>query len=283
MTVSSGGLIIGTGIADEGVARIAIAAGLPAEVTVTTEQHAPVGFAFSAANPVRSNAFVNALPVPMGAALPMPVIPIGHEPVGADPSVLISNILDGAHVTVTQATVGIPEFRVFDRDTLHWILKNHLDPISDSLDIFQGIGCERAPSPVLTVPSGPAPTPGPPIFDPPCPGADHIDVRGLLAGANSTIAIDNDNFLWQVADDATTADVGVPTTADGAKVTITQERCGPTNTHSETAKDFGAPSLPDLPDTPIDCAQSVRVRGAQRGAWIDWRKGSKRHRQRPYA
>lgn len=287
--VTSAAGLLGRATAHEGLARVALAGGLPmvagttvaAEREVVAEERAPTGFAFVANPPLRTTGTVNPLPGSASAGLPKPTAPQDPPAAGCDPAVLVAGVVDGATVTVISTRDGIPDARPFDRDQLWFELARPLDPQGEKLEITQSMpGCDRPVSAPLLVLADAATTPAAPVFVAPCPGSERIAVSGLLGGADLTLEISSDQGgehhseqydAGRVAADSTNADLRIPPVPPGATITVTQQRCGLVASATETAQELAAVGDPDLGDEPIECALKVRVVSATPGALLEIR------------
>jgi len=272
VTIASSSGILGEGTADEGLARINLSSALPAGGSqIVAEAGSPLGFAFTATPPLKTQGVVNTLPVPAGARLPMPSNPQSPDPAGCDPAVLIGGVFDGATVTVTLSRDGIPDARVFDLDQLWFVLAKPLDSAGDRLEVTQSLPrTERIESNPLTIISGAAPTPQPPIVFSPCPGSEWVAVSGLLAGADLELKINGQSFDAGRAT-GTEANIRVPPMPPGAEIKVKQQRCGLSATTTVTSSPLIALQEPEIGDRPLQCASGVRVVSATPGALLEIR------------
>jgi hypothetical protein len=260
----TGGLTVGSGTADEGTARFGLTNAIPTSGWVVAHQSAP-----GLANGPDVSQKVDPIPVYAGGALPPPVI---EQPVrGCDASVQVSGVIDGAAVTIERRS-GISDTAGFDRDTLRFILSQHLDE-DDTLTIWQEMDrrCEREFERSGPVTVGKLePLEAPQIVSPLCAGATIVRVTGLRPGAIVHLAANKQVYDGAVAPDETWLDCRVPgLTTD--PVSATQELCGvssaPAPPVSVDPHQDNVPA-PSIRGPLYSCTGSVSVTAAHPGAML---------------
>ncbi len=223
--------VIGSGIADEGVARFELTTGLPSSGSVRIYQEDPgVGH-----GPVLIR---NPDPIPanLNHILPPPVMALPLR--GCDASIGVSGVFDGAQVTIkdqsgNEATAG------FDLSGLQFVQPSPL-VAGDELVVrqeFQG-ECARTfrgkwSSPAALV--GPAAPVAPPTVETPlCVGGSQISLTNLRPGAKVHISANGTVYDGSVPDDCTAFTFRIPPLT-GGDVTATQELCSVTSEASPKA------------------------------------------------
>jgi glycerophosphoryl diester phosphodiesterase len=256
---------LGHGIADEGVARFELSAPLKSGVAVAVRQvvsgvgHGP-----------ELTPTPDPIPAVLGRALPAPVI--GQPLRGCDPSVLVSQVFDGALVTLRHKD-NSEESAGFDLDALHLLLGHPLvegDELS-ARQQFQGecgtyLGAWSAPVSV-----GPAKPVDPPVVAGPlCAGSTRISMSNLRPGATVRIHANGKVFEGSVPPDATASTFGVPPLTGGS-VRALQEICSVTSSLSAPVR--VDPHQDHVPAPAVvgplfECARCVTVHHAHPGASV---------------
>jgi hypothetical protein len=255
---------IGTGIADEGTARLALTTAIPFGSWVAAHQSSPglapgpdVGYA------------ADTIPGRPSHSLPAPTL--GLPVRGCDASIQISGVFDGALVTLERRS-GFTESAGFDRNPERLILSKHLDE-DDQLTVRQEVDahCERQPmtSAVLTV-GKLEPVDAPQIFTPLCAGATVVRVLGLRPGATVHLAASKTIYDGTVPPDQTWFDCRVPPlTTD--PVSATQELCSvisaPADPVTVDPHEANVPP-PEVLCPVFSCTGAVSVTKAHRGALL---------------
>jgi hypothetical protein len=257
-------LPLGSGTAEEDRARFALSRAVPGQSVVTAHQIAP-----GLPNGLDTARAPDPLPLRKGQPLPAPSIQLPIR--GCDASVLISNVFDGATVTLRRGS-GATEVAGFDRDSLWFILQKEFEEGED-LEVRQDVAraCERQGtlSPAQRV--GPAkPVDPPKVEGPLCAGATMVRVSGLRRGAFVHLSANGRVYEGRAPPDQSWLDCGVdPLTTD--PVSATQEVCHVVSTASAAVTVDPHPS--SVPPTSIvgplfACARSVSVRNVHKGATV---------------
>ena len=222
VTLLANGVPIGTGKADEGVARFALSSPVPSGGAMVAHQSAP-GLA---PGPDVGRA-ADTIPGGPGHPLSPPVL---QPPMrGCDPSLLVSGVFDGADVTIDRSSGG-SETAGFDRSSLHFFLSSPLKE-DETLVVRQAVSkqCERPPKNSNPVSVGKLePVNAPLVIEPLCAGATVVRVTGLRPGAIVHLAANQQTFDGAAPNDQTWLDCHIPPlTTD--PVSATQEACGATS------------------------------------------------------
>ncbi|MGA8261530.1 MAG: hypothetical protein WB783_15055 [Arenicellales bacterium] len=263
----------GSGVANEGIARLELSHPLAGGAAVTVHQTIPgVGHG--------GNINVTPDPVPTTFRHRLPAPTMAKPLRACDPSVLVSDVLDGTLVTIHHAD-GSEQSAGFDRNALWFILGTPLAQ-GDKLTVrqeFQGNGqCAKfepiTSSPPLPVKSA-APVAAPVVEAPLCEGTTRVGLSNLRPGATVTIEANGTTYTGTVPPEYTEYAFGVePLT--GGTVRATQTICGVTSHHSKAVP--VDPLKADVPSPSVvgplyNCARSVSVSGAHLGATLQiWSK-----------
>jgi hypothetical protein len=262
ITVLAGGTAIGTGKADEGVARFGLTSAIPFGSWIVAHQSAP-----GLAPGLDVGRAADVIPGHPGELLPPPVMQLPLR--GCDASVLVAGVFDGATVTIERRS-GIVDTAGFDRGKAHFILSRPLDE-DDQLAIKQEVDrrCERPPRTSALVTVGKLePLDAPQVVAPLCAGATVVRVTGLRPGATVHLAASQHVYDGAAPPDQTWLDCRVPPlTTD--PVSATQEACGvmsgPAVVVSVDPHEDNVPAARVLGPL-FACAGSVSVTNAHRGA-----------------
>jgi glycerophosphoryl diester phosphodiesterase len=261
--VSSGAQLLGSGPSLEGDARFDLTHSVPHTGSVTANQNIP---GLAAGPPVSQN--IDPLPQFPFRHLPAPVI---QEPVrGCDSSIFVSNVFDGALVTMKRSS-GSTDQAGFDLGALTL----DVPPLkeADKLIIEQevAINCERVGTFSQPVIVGPLQPVDPPKVDKPlCAGSTVVTVEKLRSAALVHISNNGKVTTGQAPPGAAKFDFHVPPLEAGT-VTATQELCGIVSAASEAVKVDPHPDHID-PVTVVrpllDCARNVSVINVHPGATL---------------
>ncbi len=264
ITVLADGAPVGTGMADEGTARLALTSAIPSASLVAVHQSSP-GLA---PGPSVSQA-ADEIPGGRGRPLPPPIIELPVR--GCDASIRVSGVFDGALVTLERRS-GFSESAGFDRSAEQLILARQLDE-DDQLTIRQEVDlhCERPATKSAPLTVGKLePVDAPQIVTPLCAGATVVRVTGLRPGATVHLAASKAVYDGTAPSDQTWLDCRIPPlTTD--PVSATQELCGVTSAPATPAS--VDPHEANVPPANVlgplfSCAGSVSVTNAHRGALL---------------
>lgn len=264
ITTLADGTPIGSGLADEGTARLSLTTAIPSGSLFVAHQSAP-GLA-----PGPDISFAaDEIPVGRGRALPAPTIELPVR--GCDASIRVKDVIDGALVTLERRS-GTSESAGFDRSAETLILTRHLDE-DDEITVRQEVDvhCERhtTKSAPLTV-GKLEPVDAPQIVTPLCAGSTVVRVTGLRPGATVHLAASKAVYDGTAPSDQTWLDCRVPPITTDA-VSATQELCGVTSAPAvpATVDPHEADVRPPTVQGPLfSCAGSVSVTDAHRGALL---------------
>jgi hypothetical protein len=269
------GSIKGSVTALENGARLQLREGLPSG-TVTAWQSIPAGkgpsvFGQPDAITLRQ--------------LPSPVI---KQPVlGCQTAVLVSNVYDGATVTLQRGS-GILDVVGFDRNAGWFGLSKPLDE-GDSISVKQDlwIKCEQNGvfSPKVPV-EKPQEVPAPFIIPPLCAGARFVRVANLTPGALVFIEVNGIKYRGMAPPNTTVYDFMVEPLPAVGVVTAVQELCSVPSPQSSPAVkvDARAASIPGakLMEPLYACGRVVFVEQVHPGATLQvWRSDSQTGRKAP--
>jgi hypothetical protein len=261
--VSVGGVVRGSGIADDGSARIGLSAPTGALDTLVAQQTA-----------CGTPGLPTNLPKPDGLPKKPPQLspPTVVGPLRAcQRAVTVKDVVDGAQVVLTEAPVtGFTETACFDLSEL-WFPTPPLT-LGDNLSAIQQMpGCEIKSLPSAPVTVGPStPVPSPTIVPPLCAGGVSVRLTGLLPGSPVEI-FQNGVSLGTGSAPASTFDFPVPPLAANAIITARQELC--TNWSAPSNKVKVDPQPGSLP-TPVvaspllECGAAVHVSNLHPGATV---------------
>jgi hypothetical protein len=252
--VSVGGVVRGSGIADDGSARIHLSTPTRAADTLVAQQTA-CGIPGSPTN------------------LPKPDMLPGNKRELAPPTVVgplracqravtVKTVVEGAQVVVTEALVsGFTETACFDLSEL-WFPTPPLTLGDNVTAIQQMVGCEIKSAPSASVHVDPStPVPVPTVVPPLCAGGVSVNLTGLLPGSPVEI-FQNGTSLGTGSAPAATFNFPVPPLAANAMITARQELC--TNWSAPSAGIKVDPQPPSMP-TPVvaspvfECGAAVHV------------------------
>jgi hypothetical protein len=257
--------LIGSAAAFEGYARFALSEALPHQNTVVHAHQVVPGFP----NGPDISRAPDPIPPEANRQLPPPTM---NQPMrGCDLSVDVSNVIDGAGVTIAHDS-GQTNAAGFDLDRLRFILSTPLKE-GEHLRIQQevAVNCERLPtwSPPTAV--GPLKPVDPPVVNGPlCAGGTRVRVEQLRPGAIVHISANGTVFDGQSPPDRTWFDFAIPPLS-GTVVTATQEACGVLSAPSAAVPvdpheaDIPAPTVvPPL----FACARTVSLQKVHPGSVI---------------
>jgi hypothetical protein len=260
--VSVGGVVRGTGIADDGSARIGLSAPTGAADTLVAQQAAcgTPGVATNLPKP-------DSLPG-KGRQLAPPTV-VG--PLRAcQRAVTVKDVVEGAQVVLTEAPAGFTETACFDLSEL-WFPTPPLKLGDHVTAIQQMPGCEAKSGSSAPVTVGPSkPVPSPTVVPPLCAGGVSVRLTGLLPGSPMEI-FQNGVSLGTGSAPASTFDFPVPPLAANAHITARQELC--TNWSAPSASVKVNPQPGTLP-TPVvgsplyECGAAVHVSDLHPGAAV---------------
>jgi hypothetical protein len=260
--VSVGGAVRGSGIADDGSARIGLSAPTGAADTLVAQQTA-CGTPGAPTN------------------LPKPDMLPGNKRQLAPPTVVgplracqravtVKDVVEGAQVVLTEAPPGFAETACFDLSEL-WFPTPPLK-LGDNVSAIQQMpGCEIKSSPSASVPVGPStPVPPPKVVPPLCAGGVSVRLTDLLPGSPVEI-FQNGTSLGTGSAPASTFDFAVPPLVANATITARQELC--TNWSAPSNGVHVDPHPASLP-TPVvasplyECGAAVHVSNLHPGATV---------------
>ncbi|WP_175946405.1 hypothetical protein [Caballeronia sp. BCC1704] len=276
VSVAADGNPIGQGRADQnGDARLALNAKLPGpEASITAIQSAPPPFPPLGGIPLVASGTTS--PSPFGK-LPTPKVG-APMPRGCEWSVPVSEIIDGAEVTIERKSDGLKETATFDLDELDFQLSAPFPATGDKIIVSQAMPrCHEHPSDLFEGDILPATTPGPLEIEPPCAGSPSLIVSNLVGGASLTITVqDKQPLLYMVPPMVTKWDVPIEPLPENKSVTVTLELCKFST--SATVNIVGASPVPDPTLAPhlYRCARAVSVNTSPRThleIWGDYGNG----------
>lgn len=272
--VEFNGSIKGSVLALEDGARLKLSEGLPAG-TVTAWQSIPAGQGPSVFGQPDS-VTPRQLPPP---AIKQPVL-------GCQTAVLVSNVFDGATVTLQRGS-GIVDVAGFDRNALWFRLSKPLDggdAISAKQDLW--VNCEQKGvfSPKVPV-DKPQKVPAPVIIPPLCSGARFVRVANLIPGALVSIDVNGTKYSGMAPPNSAVYDFMVDPLPSGS-VTAMQELCSAPSPQSSPAVkvDRRTASIPGvkLLEPLYACGRVVFVEGVHPGAVLQvWRADSQTGKKAP--
>lgn len=264
VTLFASGAVLGSGRADEGMARFGLTNAIPPATEVVAHQSAP---GLGPGPDVAQQS--DAIPGASGQALPPPVMQPPQR--GCDASVHVTGVFDGATVIIERRS-GIVDTAGFDRDDLRFVLSKPLHE-DDQLTIEQRVDvkCERPPARSGPITVGKLePVDPPKVLSPLCAGATVVRVTGLRPGAIVHLAANQQVYDGAAPPDQTWLDCRVsPLTTD--PVGATQELCGVTSAPSPPVTvdphQDNVPA-PNVVGPLYSCTGSVSVTRAHRGAML---------------
>jgi hypothetical protein len=257
----------GSAIALEDGARLKLSEGLPAG-TVTASQSIPAGKGPSVLGQPDS-VTLKQLPPP---TIKQPVL-------GCQTAVLISNVYDGATVTL-QRDSGIVDVAGFDSNALWFRLSKPLDK-GDTISVKQNlwVKCEQnsvfSPKVPVDKPQG---VPAPVIIPPLCSGARFVRVANLTPGALVSIQVNGTKYSGMAPPNSAMYDFMVDPLPSGS-VTAMQELCSVSSPQSSPAVKVD-PQKANIPGVKLleplyACSRAVFVEGVHPGAILQvWRTDS---------
>jgi|GEM_PF-5816247 len=262
---------LGQGIAGAGAARITLTNPIPAGFGgVQVLQRAPPGFPPLAGTPGVTAAATLTLPVPAGAALPIPSIG-DPQPVGCDAVLVIRGVLDGAKVTIERSDTGIDETAVFDLPSLTVRLSRPLSAAPGSLAVRQAIAprCEVQPSDARKASYGPTVAPPQPRPSPPCGGASFLHVADVKPGMLVDIDVGGTVYRGQASPTGSDQVFELAPMAPGQPVSVVQSACGlPSAAGTTVVGPLVETAPPKIARALFDCARVVRVTGVTPGSMV---------------
>jgi hypothetical protein len=261
--VRVGGVVRGSGRADDGTARLGLATQTGAGDVLEAQQTA-----CGVAGPVTPLPPPDQLPVAKGERLlPAPTV---QSPLKAcQRAVTVSNVFEGGQVILSQ-TAGPTEQSCFDQSAL-WFGTNPLvlgETVS-ARQRFPHCELDSLNSPGVIV--GPAtPVPSPTVVPPLCEGTTAVQLTGLLPGSRVRISQNGADLGTGEAPDSSFG-FEVPPLTGGDVVTARQELCGIWSAASNNVKVNPKPvSLPKpvVPGPLYECAAIVRVTHIHPGSHV---------------
>jgi len=264
--VLANGIIIGSGQALEGFARLALTKGLPPHSIIQTHQVAKLPSRIVVAGPDILKT-PDPLPVPPRSKLPSPLI---NPPLRkCDRAVLISSVIDGAIVTIHNSSGAPDEFAGFDLNSSWFMLQQELKE-GDEITVKQDLskcklfGVWSEPSKV-----GPLGNIDPPLIKQPlCIGMQRITLQNLRPGANISIFANGDVYRGTAPLNSTEHTFGIPALSSNT-VTAIQEVCGISSLRSEATpvENHQEHIRPVFLMNPLfACGQNVSVKNVHPGA-----------------
>lgn len=272
--VEFNGSIKGSAIAWEDGARLKLSEGLPAG-TVTAWQSIPAGKGPSVLGQPDAVTFKQ---------LPPPTI---KQPMlGCQTAVLVSNVYDGATVTLQRGS-GIVDVAGFDRNALWFRLSKPLDG-GDTISVKQNLWakCEQngvfSPKVPVDKPQG---VPAPVIIPPLCSGARFVRVANLTPGALVSIKVNGIKYSGMAPPNSAVYDFMVDPLPSGS-VTAMQELCSVSSPQSSPAVKVD-PQKANIPGVKLleplyACSRAVFVEEVHPGAILQvWRADSQTGKKAP--
>jgi hypothetical protein len=261
--VTVGGVLRGSGIADDGSARFGLSVPTQAGDTLVAQQTA-----CGTPGPLTNLPKPDPLPGNKRELLPPTVV----GPLRAcQRAVTVKDVVEGAQVVLTEApSAGFTESGCFDLSEL-WIPTPPLT-LGDHVTALQQMpGCEIKSSQSAAVTVGPStPVPVPAVVPPLCDGAVSVRVTNLLPGSPVEI-FQNGTSLGIGSAPAATFDFSVPALAANATITARQELC--TNWSGPSAGVHVDPQPHSLPRPVVasplyECGAAVHVSDLHPGATV---------------
>jgi hypothetical protein len=262
--VSVAGVVRGSGIADDGSARIGLSVPTASGDVLVARQEA-------CGTPGSPTHLPKPDQLPGNKRQLAP--PTVEGPLRAcQRAVTVSQVVDGAQVTLTETpTSGFSETGCFDLSSL-WFATPPLT-LGDSVSALQQMpGCEiksAASPPVVVGPSTPVPIPG--VAPPLCAGGVSVRLTGLLPGSAVEI-FQNGISLGTGSAPSAAFDFPVPPLTANATVTARQELCTNWSAHSSPAvkvnPDPGSLPTPVVASPLFECGAAVHVSDLHPGAMV---------------
>ncbi len=262
--VQVGGVLRGSGRADDGTARIGLSPQTSLGDILDAQQ-----IACGTAGPITPLPAPDAVPLPKDQRfLPSPTV--GAPLKACQRAVTVSNVFDGAQVFLMQ-TSGPTEQACFDRSSL-WFPINPLvlgETVS-ARQAFPHCALDGLNSNGVIV--GPAtPAPPPTVVPPLCAGSTTVQLTGLLPGSQVRIIQNGVDLGTGEAPDSSFA-FEVPPLTGGSIVTARQELCNiwsaPSNAVHVDPQPAALPT-PVIPGPLYECAASLRVTNLHPGSRVD--------------
>jgi len=260
--VRVGGVVRGSGRADDGTARIGLSPQTGPGDALEAQQTACgiPGLVTPLPPPDK-------LPLAKGQRLPAPTV---EAPLKAcQRAVTVSDVFEGAQVTLSQ-TAGPSEQACFDQSAL-WFPTNPL-VLGETVSAIQRFPqCELSSLNSAGVVVGPAqPVPPPTVVPPLCAGSTAVQFTGLLPGSRVRISQDGVDLGSGEAPDSSFA-FEVPPLTGGSVVSARQELCNIWSLSSNKVKVNPKPATlpkPIVPGPLYDCAAVVRVTKVHPGSEV---------------
>jgi len=267
--VSFNGAVQGHGIAFEDGARFMLQSQLPANMGITARQTTPVGPGPATPGTPES------LPPQDRAKLPVPTI---TQPVyGCQTAVSVSNVYDGADVTLQRGS-GITDTAGFDRNALWFNLSKPLTAGDTITAQQQMVLCEKrsdvGPKIPVTKPDG---IPAPFIVSPLCAGGQKVRVLNLVPGALVHLDVNGTAYTGMAPANGSGYDFMVAPLPAGT-VSAKQELCSVTSPASVAVsvnphQDITTPVT--LVGPLYACGRAVAVKNVHAGAILQvWAKNA---------
>jgi len=259
--VSVGGVVRGTGIADDGSARIGLSAPTSASDSLVAQQ-------IACGTPGTPTTLPHPDPIP-GQERQLPPPKVKGPLRACQRAVAVSDVIEGARVALTEAP-GFTETACFDLQSL-WFPTPPLTLGAQVSATQEMPKCEiKSPSSSVLIVGPSTPVPSPTIEPPLCAGSVTVRLTGLLPGSPVEI-FQNSTSLGLGSAPNDTFDFPVPPLAANAVVTARQELC--TNWSGSSAGVKVDPHPASLP-TPVvtsplfECGAAVHVSQLHPGATV---------------
>ena len=259
--VTVGGTVRGSGLADNGSARIALSAPTGAADILVAKQTA----CGTAGLPT---------PLPKPDTTPLTARHLAAPKVGGplracQRAVSVENVVDGALVTLSESP-GFTESAGFDLPSL-WFPTPALTLGANVSAIETMPGCKLTSVASAAVPVGPStPVPSPSVVPPLCAGSVSVRLTNVLPGSVIEI-FQGATSLGTGSAPASTFDFQVPPLSAGAIITARQELCGNWSSSSNEVKVDTHPAAlptPTVASPLYDCGAAVHVSNLHPGATV---------------
>ncbi len=259
------GAVIGSAVAQDGVARVNLTKRYNKLDTVTVRQRN--GGSIGLETPRQAEE----LPVPPGSLMPPPLVtsPV-RECLGA---IRIDGVYEGAEVTVERKS-GEVQSAGFDLSGLWFNLATPLKQANGWVKVSQAMpGCERKGQEV-TVPIGPAVKPSTPYVYPLCEGMTWVFVDNLDRGADVHINAGGDEYRTTASGAGLNRFDVAPLGA--GTITVQSFACGLASDTATGSVDAAPANIdqPQIVGDLVKCQRSVTVDKLKPGALVQiWSKG----------
>jgi len=264
VTVKVSGSLRGSTVSADGNARIGLNQAIGVNDILTVQQTA-----CGMAGPLLNGPHPDPVPVGEKQLLPAPTMPGPLKQ--CDPAVLITNVLEGATVTVKRSAAPA-ESACFDATGLWFLLSKPL-MLNETVTAEQAYPrCEISgtATPSMKV-SSTAPVPPPVVAEPLCAGQTSVTLSDYQPGAQIEIFQNNVSLGIGQAPEQPSFPFPVAALTGGAVITARQTLCKVTSVDSNDVTVNAAPAAMPVPKVPgplYACSSVVRVENLHVGARV---------------